>query len=85
VPAIWVAGHLDVKRASSRRTRNHRFYETIRLWCQKFGSDYARKLKRRQGRLRDTWHLDEVVIPINGQQQYLWRAVDLGGQIVAER
>ena len=22
-------------------------YETIRLWCQKFGPEYARKLKRR--------------------------------------
>ena len=28
-------------------------YETIRLWCQKFGLEYARKLKRRQGRLGD--------------------------------
>ena len=37
-------------------------YETIRLWCQKFGPDYIRKLKRRQGRLGDTWHLDEVFI-----------------------
>ena len=27
-------------------------YEAIRIWCQKFGPDYARKLKRRQGRLR---------------------------------
>src|SRR6266403_4799888 len=27
-------------------------YETIRIWCQKFGPDYARKRKRRQGRLR---------------------------------
>jgi len=35
-------------------------YETIRLWCQKFGPDYARILKRRQGRLGDIWHLDEV-------------------------
>ena len=25
-------------------------YETIRRWCQKFGPDYARKLKRREGR-----------------------------------
>src|SRR5258705_13581090 len=25
-------------------------YETIRLWCQKFGPDYARKLKRRMPR-----------------------------------
>src|SRR5580765_7247858 len=48
-------------------------YEAIRLWCQKFGPDYARKLKRRQGRLGDIWHLDEVFIRINGQQQYLWR------------
>src|SRR5260221_11212264 len=35
-------------------------YETIRLWCLKFGPDYARKLKRRQGRLGDIWHLDEA-------------------------
>ena len=28
-------------------------YEAIRLWCQKFGPEYARKLKRRQGRLGD--------------------------------
>ena len=27
-------------------------YETVRQWCQKFGPDYARKLKKRQGRLR---------------------------------
>ena len=57
-------------------------YETIRLWCQKFGPDYARKLRRRQGRLGDTWHLDEVFIRINGQQQYLWRAVDQDGDMI---
>ena len=33
-------------------------YEAIRLWCIKFGPEYARGLKRRQGRLGDTWHLD---------------------------
>jgi putative transposase len=57
-------------------------YETIRLWCQKFGPGYARKLKRRQGRLGDIWHLDEVFIRINGQQQYLWRAVDQDGDVI---
>src|ERR1700674_2604682 len=57
-------------------------YETIRLWCQKFGPDYARKLQRRQGRLGDIWHLDEVFIRINGQQQYLWRAVDQDGDVI---
>jgi len=32
-------------------------YGTIRQWCRKFGPEYARKLKRRQGRLGDVWHL----------------------------
>ena len=41
-------------------------YETIRQWCQKFGPDYARKLKKRQGRLGDTWHIDEVFVTIQG-------------------
>ena len=50
-------------------------YKTVRQWCGKFGPDYARQLKRRQGRLGDTWFLDEVFVTINGQRQYLWRAV----------
>ena len=40
-------------------------YETVRQWCGKFGPDYARQLKRRQGRLGDTWFLDEVFVTIN--------------------
>ena len=43
-------------------------YETIRQWCQKFSPDYARRLKRREGRLEDHWRLDEVFIGISGQQ-----------------
>lgn len=35
-------------------------YETIGRWCQKFGPEYARGLKRRQGRLGDTWHLSDA-------------------------
>ena len=57
-------------------------YETIRQWCGKFGPDYARRLKRRQGRLGDTWFLDEVFVAINGQRQYLWRAVDQDGDLI---
>lgn len=57
-------------------------YEAIRIWCKKFGSEYARDLKRRQGRLGDSWHLDEVFIRINGQQHYLWRAVDQDGDVI---
>ena len=57
-------------------------YETIRQWCLKFGPEYARKTKRRQGRLGDMWFLDEVFITINGKRQYLWRAVDQDGDLI---
>ena len=57
-------------------------YESIRQWCSKFGPEYARKLKRRQGRLGDTWFLDEVFVSINGKRQYLWRAVDQDGDVI---
>ena len=57
-------------------------YETIRQWCRKFGPEYARRLKRRQGRLGDMWHLDELFVNIRGQQHYLWRAVDQDGDVI---
>ena len=57
-------------------------YEAIRRWCLKFGPDYARRLKKKQGRLADTWYLDELFVRINGQQQYLWRAVDQDGDVI---
>ncbi len=57
-------------------------YETVRQWCQKFGPDYARKLKKRQGRLGDVWHIDEVFVTIQGQRQFLWRAVDQDGDVI---
>jgi transposase-like protein len=39
-------------------------------------------LRRKQGRLGDTWYLDELFVRINGQQQYLWRAVDQDGDVI---
>ncbi len=46
-------------------------YETVRQGCRKFGPAYARKFKNRQGRLGDTWYIDEVFVTIQGQRQYL--------------
>jgi putative transposase len=57
-------------------------YESIRRWCRKFGAEYARRLKKKQGRLGDTWYLDELFVRINGRQQYLWRAVDQDGDVI---
>ena len=41
-------------------------YEAVRLWCIKFGPEYARRLKRRQGRLGDTcvWSRNSSVTSI---------------------
>jgi len=57
-------------------------YESIRLWCNKFGPQYARRLKRRHRGYGDTFYIDEVFVKIRGQQQYLWRAVDQDGEVV---
>ena len=57
-------------------------YESIRLWCIKFGQIYARRLKRRHTGYGDTFYIDEVFVKINGKHQYLWRAVDQDGEVV---
>jgi len=57
-------------------------YETVRQWRLKFGPEYARKLKRRQGQLGDVWHLDELFVNIRGKRHYLWRAVDQDGDVI---
>jgi len=57
-------------------------YEAIRQWCQTCGPAYARTLRRRRGRMGDTWYLDELFLKIQGRQQYLWRAVDEDGDVI---
>jgi putative transposase len=57
-------------------------YESVRQWCRKFGPAYAQKLQKRQGQLGDVWFLDEVFVSIQGEQQYLWRAVDQDGDTI---
>ena len=57
-------------------------YEAIRQWCRAFGPEYARRLRRRRGRMGDTWYLDELFVSIQGRQQYLWRAVDEDGDVI---
>ena len=50
---------------------------------QKFGQTYANGLRHRQPRRGDNWHLDEVFLTINGKRQYLWRAIDQDGNVLA--
>jgi putative transposase len=62
-------------------------HETVRLWWNRFGPLFAADIRRqRVSRMRAFYqwrrHLDEVFVRINGEGHYLWRAVDLEGEIL---
>ena len=84
--AVWLYHRFalsfrDVEDVLARRSVDVT-YEAIRKWCRRFGPEYAGRLRRRRGRLGDTWPLDEVFVTIQGRQQYLWRAVDEAGDVL---
>ncbi len=54
-------------------------HEAIRSWCLKFGDQFQDVLKKRETKPGNKWHLDEMVLKINGEPYYLWRAVDSEG------
>src|SRR3712207_1059146 len=57
-------------------------YETVRRWVLKFGPAFARNLRRLRPKPAGTWHLDEMVVSIQGRRMYLWRAVDSEGEVL---
>src|SRR5215216_5053455 len=57
-------------------------YETVRRWVLTFGPAFARNLRRLRPKPTGTWHLDEMVISIQGKRMYLWRAVDSEGEVL---
>jgi putative transposase len=54
----------------------------VRLWCNKFGPLFTRRLKRRHPGFGDTFFINEVFVTISGRRHYLWRAVDQVGDVV---
>lgn len=56
--------------------------ETVRQWVNRFGSHFAACIRRDRPTPRDKWHMDEVVIPINGEAHWLWRAIDANGDVL---
>jgi putative transposase len=62
-------------------------HESVRFWWQRFGPMFASEIrKKRAERLRSgpqwQWHLDEMFVKINGEQHYLWWAVDQEGEVL---
>ena len=58
-------------------------YESIRQWCAKFGREYARRLRRREGRLGDTWHVDELFL--TDTRQYANNRAEVSHQATRQR
>ena len=57
-------------------------YETIRCWTMKFGTAIAANCRRSRPQADCVWHLDEMVVRIDGQRMYMWRAVDREGEVL---
>ena len=61
-------------------------HETVRFWWNRFGPMFAAEIRKRRVDRRSysswRWHLDEVFVRINGETHYLWRAVDLEGEVL---
>jgi putative transposase len=62
-------------------------HETIRFWWNRFGPIFAAEIRRKRAQRMRTWqqwqwHLDEVFVRINGENFYLWRAVDHEGEVL---
>ena len=61
-------------------------HETVRFWWNRFGPKFAAQIRKR--RVQDRcdsqwrWHPDEIFVKINGEMQYLWRAVDHEGEVL---
>lgn len=56
--------------------------DAVRKWVNRFGRHFAHCIKRDRPAAADKWHLDEVVVPINGVKMWLWRAVDGSGDVL---
>ena len=57
-------------------------YETVRRWVHVFGPGIARRLRARRPKPHGRWHLDEMFVRIDGNQMYLWRAVEAEGEVL---
>src|SRR5258708_29758010 len=54
-------------------------YETIRCWCDRFGTKFAQCAKAARRKPASTWHLDEMFVTLRGEPYLLWRTVDEHG------
>ena len=61
-------------------------HEAVRYWWHRFGPMFAAEIRQRRiASMKSShwrWHLDEMFVKINGEQHFLWRAVDHEGEVL---
>ena len=59
-------------------------HETVRFWWHRFSPMFASEIRKRRIEVMrlSRWHLDEMLVKINGEMRYLWRAVDHEGEVL---
>ena len=81
--AIWVYHRFNTSYRDVEEMLRYRgilvSYETVRAWSNKFGKSFADVIKKKEHNPTDKWHLDEMIIKMNGVKFILWRAVDSNG------
>ncbi|HHT8904344.1 TPA: IS6 family transposase [Burkholderia cenocepacia] len=57
-------------------------YEMVRCWATTFGLTITKRIRSTAPGRGDKWHIDEVVVTINGRKHWMWRAVDQHGAVL---
>jgi IS6 family transposase len=55
---------------------------TVFRWVQKFGPEAVKRTERHLSRASLNWHVDETGGLAEGEDCYLWRAIDTDGRLV---
>jgi putative transposase len=76
--AVWLRFPLSLRRVEETLAARGIWvtYETVRQLGKEIRQGVCRPAHRRAPARGDTWHMDEVVVSIAGEQHWLWRAVD---------
>jgi putative transposase len=81
--AVWAYHHFALSAADVEDLLAERGVtvsrETIPQSVNRFGGHFASCIRRDRPGAADKWHVDEVIVPINGRKCWLWRAVDANG------
>ncbi len=62
-------------------------HQSVWFWRNRFGPMFASEIRKRRADCLHSgpqwrWYLDEVFVEINGERNYLWRAVDHEGEVL---